>query len=286
MVKFRGVFRVLGMGAGAYLACSSAWAQALPPPPPLSADNNSCGWELAGAGAALGAAYLLAPKSNPGYVNWTGLYIGGHLGCAWGDTTWSFQNNSAFSAAGGSGSFDNHGWVGGVQVGYNQQVGRWIFGVEATWSDGDVHGEAVNLLNPAPAVNSTRLTTDISSIFTLTARLGYAFDPRWMGYVKGGFASAEVEATLDRVSAVNSSRASASSRHNGWALGAGAEYLLTNNIVLGVDYTYINLGSEDHQPSCTGFPCVAPAFSIDPDNIHMLVGRISYRFGSSYDPLK
>ena len=89
------------------------------------------------------------------------------------------------------------------------------------------------------------------------------------------------------MSAVSSSRASASSRHNGWALGAGAEYLLTNNIVLGIDYTYINLGSEDHQPGCSGVACVpAPAFSIDPDNIHMLVGRISYRFGSSYEPLK
>src|SRR5262245_25688886 len=78
---------------------TNALAQAQPPPT-LSAESNDnrCGWALGGAAAALGLATLLGPKSSGRYT-WTGLYVGGHVGCAWGDTDWAFQNGSIFSAA-------------------------------------------------------------------------------------------------------------------------------------------------------------------------------------------
>jgi outer membrane immunogenic protein len=267
------------------LGVSNANAQAAAPPPTLTAeDDNNCGWALGGAAAGLGVLALTAPKSTGPY-NWTGFYAGGHLGCAWGDTDWTFANDSPFSNSGGSTGFDNDGWVAGGQIGYNYQSGQWVFGLEATLSAGDLEDQKVNVLNPAPAVNSTRLTADIETLLTVTARLGLAFDPRWLGYVKAGFASAEVETDLFIANAGASTSASASSRHNGWAFGAGLEYLLTRNIVLGLDYTYIDLEDKTYSPTCGPLACAPadPTVSVDPD-IHMLTARVSFLFGAREAP--
>ena len=35
-------------------------------------------------------------------------------------------------------------------------------------------------------------------------------------------------------------------RHHGWVIGGGLEYMVHPNVILGVDYSYIDLGSERH----------------------------------------
>lgn len=70
----------------------SAQAQQLPPPPlNAQSDDNNCGWGLAGAAAALIGGKLTDNQPDAGN-NFTGFYAGGHLGCAWADTNWAFQN--------------------------------------------------------------------------------------------------------------------------------------------------------------------------------------------------
>ena len=58
-----------------------------------------------------------APIYAPPY-NWTGFYIGGNGGYAWG------------KADVGSSSGDSNGWMFGATAGFNQQIGQWVWGFE------------------------------------------------------------------------------------------------------------------------------------------------------------
>jgi outer membrane immunogenic protein len=287
MSKTQGLRPLLLAAAFVVSGTSGVWAQAAAPPPVLLADDdNRCGWALAGAAAGVGLGAFAGSRSAGYGGHWSGLYVGGHLGCAWGDTQWTFLNTTAFATAGGSHDFDNTGWIAGGQIGFNQQVARWVMGIEATISAADVPDQVVNALNPAPAVNTTRLTSDINSIVTITGRLGYLLDPRWMGYVKAGYASADIDVRLEIANAVAATAASASSRHNGWTLGAGVEFLASHNIVLGLEYGYISLGDKTYQLSCAPLACGTPTINVDPEAIHTLTGRISFKFGGPPGPLK
>jgi outer membrane immunogenic protein len=266
------------------LGSSSALAQ-FAPPPTLTADGNesNCGWSLGAAAGALAGTALLTNQQKP-TSDWSGFYLGGHLGCAWGGQTWTSLDNNAFANAGDAFSFTNDSWVAGVQLGYNWQFGKWVVGLEGTYSGGDFKDETTG----AGLGFNYRLTSDISDILTLTARAGYAIDPRLLGYVKAGFASAEMEVKGFADSGGATGSASASSRHNGYALGAGLEYLATNNIVLGLDYTFIALEDKDYTLTC-GALCGTARLNVEPDDIHMLTGRISFKFGGrhpTYAPLK
>src|ERR1700726_775461 len=74
-----------------------------------------------GGGGAWGAdlphpSYYTAPAPLSAY-SWTGLYLGGNLGRAWGTTS----NNPTRPS----------GFAGGLQGGYNWQTGQLVFGGEA-----------------------------------------------------------------------------------------------------------------------------------------------------------
>src|SRR5204863_3961037 len=68
---------------------------------------------------------------------WTGVYLGLHAGGAWGTTRWT----DPFNVFGTTGSFPATGPVGGLlggaQVGFNYQIGSWVYGVEGdlSWTD-------------------------------------------------------------------------------------------------------------------------------------------------------
>jgi outer membrane immunogenic protein len=123
------------------------------------------------SGVALVALFAAAPvsaadvpvrgpvyKAAPAPVfNWTGFYVGGHIGYGWGDATGA----------------DLDGFIGGLQVGYNWQLSRnWVFGIE-----GDL--TATDMNNAFPA--------HVDYLGTARARIGYTWD-RTMLYGTGGFA--------------------------------------------------------------------------------------------------
>src|SRR5438128_88628 len=94
------------------------------------------------AASSAGAADLTArpaykappPIAAPVPFTWTGFYVGGHLGGAWGTKEWDF---TTFQEP-GSGpefvdipdSFTVNGFLGGGQVGYRLQFAQWVFGIE------------------------------------------------------------------------------------------------------------------------------------------------------------
>ena len=66
-----------------------------------------------------------------------------------------------------------------------------------------------------------------------------------MVYGTGGYARAKISTqTFDPTSAFTITKAD--NHHSGWFAGGGLEYLVTNNVVLGVDYKHYKFRSQDY----------------------------------------
>lgn len=112
--------------------------------------------------------------------NWSGLYLGGHVGGALSTT----DIVDPFGVALFGDQVRSPGFVGGGQIGYNYQLSSVVFGIEA-----DISGDVSDGTNTCFAVSggtvssNCRVRPDLYA--TLTGRLGYATG-RSLLYAKGG----------------------------------------------------------------------------------------------------
>lgn len=171
---------------------------------------------------------VLQPQPIATYApafNWTGLYIGADVGYGWGKV-----NVTAPAAA----SFDARGIVGGVHAGYNHDVGGFVLGAEADFSLSDVH-----FTDTAFGVTSTVRLENYGSV---RARVGLPID-RFLPYVTGGvaFGTGAFNVSAPPVLDVTDRQA-----HFGWTIGAGAEYAVTDNVILRAEYLYTDLGTKNY----------------------------------------
>jgi outer membrane immunogenic protein len=227
-------------------------------------------------GVSAGAVLMLAAsganadgyrRGGPVYSspwNWTGFYVGGHAGYAWSDVTWD-----NVSLTGEPVSSDASGFIGGGQVGYNWQFGQVVLGIEGTYSGAALSEDARSTVAPATVTYST----DVNNIGTVTGRLGFAAD-KFLIYAKGGWATATVDVSGRNTALPDSF--SISDRRNGWTVGGGLEYMATRNLSVGLEYSYIDLGSSNY----AGVTATALPFTITnaDTQIHSVTARLNYRF--------
>jgi outer membrane immunogenic protein len=98
----------------------------------------ACAGAFAAAATFAGIAFAAEPAPTPPppipIFIWTGLYVGGQIGYAWGQDPvfWSGTSNDDETAAGTFGN-SPQGVIGGGHVGYNLQYNPWlVFGVEGS----------------------------------------------------------------------------------------------------------------------------------------------------------
>jgi outer membrane immunogenic protein len=153
--------------------------------------------------------------------NWTGGYAGVNAGYGFG----------SFSGSAGSQFKDPNNFVGGVQAGYNQQLpNKFVVGVE-----GDLDYSALEGKASASGV-ATGNKARIDTLGTVRGRVGYAFD-RIMPYVTAGYAGGNEKIT--------STTGNASGWRNGYAVGGGVDYAITNNISARVEGLYVGLENKN-----------------------------------------
>jgi outer membrane immunogenic protein len=236
-----------------------------------------------GVGAASAADLAARPYNKaPAYIepifNWTGFYVGGHLGGSWTNQEWiNTVNSTAFGDLSPGQGFGQHGSgvFGGGQVGYNWQAGNWVFGLEGTVSGLDNRGTVVNTVFGFGLDDRFSWRTDWMA--TITGRVGYAVANN-LFYAKGGYAGANNRlSVVDTNPNPSTGSGAASNWHNGWTLGAGWEYGITQNWIVGVEYDYASFQKKDYQLAGTA-PGVY-SFDARPRDIQSVVGRVSYKFG-------
>src|SRR5689334_14754174 len=114
-----------------------------------------------------------APAYAAPIYNWTGFYVGGHIGGAF-----SSDNNFSGLATGNNG---NGRFLGGVQVGADWQFApNWVLGAQGQYS---WVGGSVGAAFPGGFAYNNRQR----GIGSVTGRFGYTWGPGLV-YVKGGYA--------------------------------------------------------------------------------------------------
>ncbi len=168
--------------------------------------------------------------------NWTGCYIGGHVGGLWAKKDWTLTTPGDVAFGAPLGSHDANSWLGGVQAGCNYQfAGGWVVGIQGDYAWTDAKGSHVDLVDPTVTDN-----TRIRSLASVTGRVGYAWD-RFLGYVKGGGAWEKDDYTGIVAGTVFDT---ASETRSGWTIGIGGEYAFTNNLTGFIEYNYYDFGTR------------------------------------------
>jgi outer membrane immunogenic protein len=190
---------------------------------------------------------MKAPVYAPAF-SWTGCYIGANFGSLFSTNGWNVAAPAAPVGAPES-SFNITDLQGGLQGSCDYQFGSWVVGVQGDYAWSQATGTAVG--------NFTGLTdqTKITSISTITGRLGYAID-RWLPYVKGGGAwsndrySAFVPGAGVIASNVNGTR-------SGYTVGGGLEYAVVSNLSLFIEYDWFDFGTKTVMFGGAPFPAMA-----------------------------
>ena len=156
-----------------------------------------------GARAAdLSASRAPLPPPPPLASSWTGLYVGANVGFGWGAADYEAVR-TGIGAISQSESMD--GFIGGLQSGYNYQMGTWVLGFE---SDIQYSGQKGGRTFPG-VLAPTTITTDEKLLWfgTSRTRLGYLMAPAMMLYGTAGVAYGQVkdEATVTQGNRVKSS---------------------------------------------------------------------------------
>ncbi len=234
---------------------------------------------LASAASAADLAVRKAPPPPPPPVwSWSGFYIGAHVGGAWGTVETDLIDLNAGGAVLPLGiplsSHTLNGFLGGVQAGFNWQVGVVVFGVEGqiSWTDQEGH---------TPCLLILRCSTQTDWLATLAGRIGVTADKALL-YVKGGVAWADntYSANLN-IAGVNILSATVSEDSRvGAMFGAGVEYAFTPNWSAKIEYNYIDFDVENYNaPILILGANVGLNANVDVhQRQHLIKAGINYRF--------
>jgi outer membrane immunogenic protein len=164
--------------------------------------------------------------------NWSGLYFGGHVGAAFGNVDHYYDRQNGKNDH-GQVWLDSSGLSFSGHVGYNMMLpSLWVLGVEAELG-------YLGIANERIVIKDDDVLRQNTGVFgTLRGRVGYAFG-RFMPYVTAGFAFVDIEnaggnpANANRFHTISEVRP-------GIAIGAGAEYAFSQNLVGRLEYLHIN----------------------------------------------
>jgi outer membrane immunogenic protein len=189
-----------------------------------------------------------APFVVPPAFTWTGFYAGLNAGARIGSNDKvTTTGNAGFvglvpgGAVPGSLRIGDAGFAGGAQIGYNQQFGMIVAGLETDFQY--VGGQRGTAFTGATGIVTTA-NRDDGYLGTLRARLGLVASDRLMVYVTGGLAYGSFDTTLGVTSGAAVWGGSSDKFRAGWTVGAGAEYALTSNWTAKLEYLYYDLGRQ------------------------------------------
>jgi outer membrane immunogenic protein len=232
-------------------------------------------------------AYKAAPV--PAAANWTGFYAGLNAGYGWGAGTSSleylFLGVPTPISLGVPGSYRNQssGFIGGGQVGYNFQLDRMVFGIEADLSYSDIHSnDPVDGTTAGGTPFTSTQAQRVKWLGTVRGRIGYAPNDMLLLYATGGSAFGRVEdsslLSFHQVGGTTYFGSSTSTR-SGWTVGGGAEYRIGANLSAKAEYLYFDLGST----SVLGIDVTSPGnpfqtHAVFGHNGHIVRAGLNYQF--------
>lgn len=176
-------------------------------------------------------------------MDWQGIFIGGNVGSAWGNSNWSdpFSWTEAepgfINVAGFGDHITSSGPVGGGNVMINWQTKDWVYGLTGSISAADIRGDNT-LFSGLGGINGQ---SKINYLGTLGGRVGRAFN-RSLIYINGGASVLNTQFTLTgNTGALILGNETQTVTTWGGSIGAGLEYAFDENWASSVEYDYLDL---------------------------------------------
>lgn len=178
--------------------------------------------------------------------DWSGFYVGGHLGYGTG-----VLNLDADVPGIPEDEEDISGFLGGVQLGYNFDLGGVIVGVQT-----DISASGIASDEDEGGADDT-----IDWLGSTTARIGVPVDAL-LPYAKVGIAYGAGTGVNNDVED--------SHTHVGWTAGVGLEYAVSDSMSVFAEYDYYALGTETY---------TFPGANVDVDaGIHAIKAGFNFKF--------
>jgi len=195
------------------------------------------------------------PSPRVPIFTWTGIYVGGQAGYAWGSGSLNYSGfdpfddvafNSSVNAAPG-------GVIGGAHIGYNFEINdQWVVGLEGSL-DGTSLSNSVTASVPALGGGFLSTSANASIQGSIRGRAGFAWD-RALLYATAGVAFTSVHSSyaftgnLSANPLINGGNLYTatnvfSNTRTGWTVGGGAAYAITDNWSIFAEYRYTDFGT-------------------------------------------
>lgn len=167
---------------------------------------------------------------DAGPYNWSGLYFGGVVGYNWNEDRTTEYLTATGAARNVYFDYDADGISGGLKLGVNFQTHAFVYGIEADIEGTNIDGGFIDRIE-----NLGKGVDTYAWQGSVRGRLGVAFD-RVLVYGTGGFSYAKIKNTYTLVPFSISEPIE--DVRTGWNIGAGVDYALTDNLILGLEYRH------------------------------------------------
>jgi outer membrane immunogenic protein len=222
---------------------------------------------------ALGGMAAAADVEAPYQHDWTGLYVGGHIGYGEIDLNGEFDNTEAdpgetFEDGAGSFDLDDNGLIGGAQIGYNVQIDSLVLGVEADLSFVDWKDKVAN-------ADDERVSFDTDYLFTFRARAGFAIDNILLFATAGAaWTDTTYEANRDVDDTDPGEEGDVDLDDVGLAVGGGAEYAFDEDWSIKAEALYVMFNDKENTATLTNGSEIGDFIELD----DLFVVRVGVNF--------
>lgn len=191
--------------------------------------------------AVLGGAAKAADPSVADTYDWSGLYVGAHIGYGEASYDGIFQGGSSFGTDYLGEDLDLGGFIGGIHVGFNHQIDSIVIGIEgdvslADWQDRLHYGNASTYSGHAG---------DINMLASIRGRIGFVPTERTLVFATAGAAFSDAKYTqYGSGDPTDSERAIVKFKDVGLVVGGGAEMAVTDNLRIRAEGLYYMFGDD------------------------------------------
>jgi outer membrane immunogenic protein len=223
----------------------------------------------------------------------TGFYAGASVGGVLGGTKYLETPNGAFGAAAanvagvGTSSTAPRGVLGGLELGYNWQIGHFVLGIETDFSGWDMSSNSGQTATgpsppgfglPAVIPYSSSGTVTSNWLYTLRPRVGFA-NGNMLTYLTAGLAVTNLRfsESITMGAGAPTLIGSTSATVAGWTAGGGVEYALSYNWFIKAEYLYASFSNQTAAQVVAPFPALTGTATANL-NANIVRAGFDYRF--------